>query len=276
MEKFIGRIYKLISSECKEVYIGSTIKTLKERLLSHRWSYTRYLNGTFAYLTAYEILKYVDVKIELLFEGEFNTKREMHRLEGEYIKNTENCINRCIMGFRKEYLNKYKQTHQDQIKEYREKNKDKQNAYNKEYYILNKDKIKAHLEKNKDQIKEKAKEYREKNIDKIKEKEKEYREKNIDTINEKKREHYRKNIDKILEKKREYDEKNKDKIKEYRLKNAETIREKTKAYREKNKEKIHAKVTCEICGFEYTLQHRTRHIKSQRHQEKIEVKEPNP
>jgi hypothetical protein len=47
-------------------------------------------------MTAFEILKYPDTTIDLLFEGDLNTKSDVFRLEGEHIQITENCINKQV------------------------------------------------------------------------------------------------------------------------------------------------------------------------------------
>ena len=94
----IGRIYKLVSDETDDIYIGSTIQTLERRESGHTWDYKRYGEGKQHYMSSYKVVKYRDMRIELIFEGEFESVKEMHRLEGEYIRNTANSINRCIAG----------------------------------------------------------------------------------------------------------------------------------------------------------------------------------
>ena len=39
-----------------------------------------------------------NISIELIYEGVFETKADMYRLEGEYMQVTENCINKHIAG----------------------------------------------------------------------------------------------------------------------------------------------------------------------------------
>ena len=102
----IGRIYKLTSSETYDVYIGSSVQTLDKRLTYHKHDYRRYLKGVQHYITSYEIVKYVDATIELIHEGEFANIKEMHKMEGEYIQKTENCVNRIIPGRTKKNIMK--------------------------------------------------------------------------------------------------------------------------------------------------------------------------
>ena len=105
---------------------------------------------------------------------------------------------------------------------------------------------KEYREANKDKNKVQCKEYREKNKDKIKE----YNEKNKDKIKVQCKEYYEKNKDKIKVQQKEYYEENKDKIKEYY---------------EENKGKLRQKFNCD-CGGKYTYEHKSRHIKSKKHQ----------
>ena len=83
---------------------------------------------------------------------------------------------------------------------------------------------------------------------------KEYYQENKEKLNEKHKEYRKKNIDKISEKNKEYHEKNKDKLKEQK-----------KKYREENKDKIKEKFNCG-CGGKYTHHHKSRHLKSIKHQ----------
>ena len=131
----IGRIYKLVSDETDDIYIGSTIQTLERRESGHTWDYKRYGEGKQHYMSSYKVVKYRDMRIELIFEGEFESVKEMHQLEGEYIRNTANSINRCIAG----------RSRQESDKEYRKNNKHKIQEKDKNYRENNKDKIKERM-----------------------------------------------------------------------------------------------------------------------------------
>ena len=113
-----GKIYKITSSETTDVYVGSTTQSLKTRFCGHRYNYTSYLKGHADYIKSYEVIKYVDAKIELLFEGRFNAVADLHRLEGEYILSTENCINKYVPGrTRSEKARAYTEANREKIKE---------------------------------------------------------------------------------------------------------------------------------------------------------------
>jgi predicted GIY-YIG superfamily endonuclease len=53
--QIFGRIYKIVSSETDDVYIGSTIRTLRERFKEHKERYNSYTMGK-KYTTSFEIM----------------------------------------------------------------------------------------------------------------------------------------------------------------------------------------------------------------------------
>jgi len=139
MNKYInGKIYKIVCNITDDVYIGSTIQTLKRRLKKHMAMDC----------ISKEIIKNGNYKIELIEDYPCNNKRELELREQYYIDNNK-CINiKNAYTDRKEYN-----------KEYRIKNKNKIKEYDKEYNIKNKDKKKEYYIKNKNNIKEYKKEY---------------------------------------------------------------------------------------------------------------------
>ena len=127
----LGKIYKIISDQTKDIYIGSTCEpTLARRIFQHRVGYKRFLNGKSNYVTSYEILKYDDAQIILLENWPCNNKDELHQRERYWIENTQNYVNKYIP---------YKSVDEkkDFFKNYYTQNK---KAYN-EYYKDNKKKI---------------------------------------------------------------------------------------------------------------------------------------
>jgi hypothetical protein len=162
---FIGRVYKLISSETPHVYVGSTRKSLVRRLRGHKNDYTCYVRRVYPYVSSYEVVKHADVKIELLFEGEFTSLKDLGRLEGEYIQATENCINKCIAGRTKKEWEQAKKEHRKEVaKRYYEANKEKILQQHKERFERDKEAINAaqrrsnvkYYQKNKDKFLEKV------------------------------------------------------------------------------------------------------------------------
>ena len=149
-ESIHGRIFKIVSSETDDVYVGSTTQTLKERFGQHRSYYNNYLNGKSKYVSSSAIMKYVDARIELLHEALFESIADLHRLEGQYMQTTDNCINRYIAG---RSSRQYRLDNADvllqQKKIYRARDPEKWKQYIKEYQDNNKDKIR---ERNKQPI----------------------------------------------------------------------------------------------------------------------------
>lgn len=155
----IGYVYCIRSHQTDQIYIGSTKQRLCNRIAKHRNHYKRYLNGKCNYITSFELLKHDDAYIEIISEHENLTKNELHKFEGETIRTTLNCVNRCIAG--------------RNVKQYYNDNKDKIITYKKQYRCDNKDKIserdKQYSLIHKDQKKEYDHQYRSKNKDKINE-----------------------------------------------------------------------------------------------------------
>ena len=98
MSQIIGRIYKIVSSECDGCYVGSTTKQLSTRFSDHKSSYKRYLSGKGGYYTSFEVLKFVDASVELIHEGVFDSRKDMEHLEGELIRTTPNAMNKNVAG----------------------------------------------------------------------------------------------------------------------------------------------------------------------------------
>jgi hypothetical protein len=91
----------------------------------HRSDYKNYLDGKHNYVSSYEILKHGDAYIELIYEGEFESKSEMQKREGQEIRET-NCVNKYIAGRTyQEWRNDNKETIAEQLHDYYEQNKPK-------------------------------------------------------------------------------------------------------------------------------------------------------
>jgi hypothetical protein len=215
-----GRIYKIISGQGDECYVGSTFQSLTYRWRDHKTCYKHYKQGKekVSYVASYDLFDKYGVDncaIILIKEYEVCDRRHMEAYEQLWI-NKLNCINKHS-AFR---ISKFA------IKQYYEQNKERK----KQYYEQNKDKCKEYYEQNKDKIKERKKQYHEQNKDKIKERKKQYHEQNKEKINQRKRERREQNKEVINQRKRERREQNK-----------EVIRQKDKQYYEQNKDKINQK-----------------------------------
>ncbi len=116
-----GKIYKLIDNKSNMIYIGSTCKSLEQRLKAHQQDYIRYKAGKQHFITSYKILANNDYKIELLKLHPCKNKKELDIEEGKLTKQFKesklNVVNRNIAG----------QNHIASCAQYRENNKNKIN-----------------------------------------------------------------------------------------------------------------------------------------------------
>ena len=81
-----GKIYAIRSYQTDKYYIGSTIQSLSERLTNHRSEYKKWVDCGFKSTTSCELFQHNDVYIELIENCDCNTKEELHRREGELIR----------------------------------------------------------------------------------------------------------------------------------------------------------------------------------------------
>jgi hypothetical protein len=137
-----GKIYKIISNETDDVYIGSTIQSLSVRLSGHRRDYKRYLGGTCAYMSSFDILKYNDAKIILIEECPCNSREQLLKIEQYKIDNMD-CINK-----RRAYRTNEQRI--EAVKQYQLNNLDKVREVNKlstaKWRKNNRDKINSKIE----------------------------------------------------------------------------------------------------------------------------------
>ena len=72
-----GKIYKIVDNTNGNIYVGSTIQELKERLRKHNLSYKLYLQGNTTYTSSFKILENNDYHTELLEDYPCNSKKEL-------------------------------------------------------------------------------------------------------------------------------------------------------------------------------------------------------
>ena len=168
-----GKIYCIWSYETDEIYIGSTCRTLKRRLQSHKSSYRGFLKKTkhSHYTSSYEILKYDNVEIGIIEEYPCNNKEELYRREGE-LQQQIKCVNKLIAGrTQKEWRILHRQELLDYGKKYRVEHKEelqkKRKIYVKKNENLMKEKRKEKYRENKNDMNKKSREYQKKNIEQI-------------------------------------------------------------------------------------------------------------
>lgn len=117
-----AKIYKIISNETNDIYIGSTTKQyLSQRMTAHKYDYKKYLGGKGNYIASFDILKYDDVKIVLLEAyPDCKTRDELHKYEQEWMDKLE-CVNRHRANRTEEYKKEY---NNNRMKKYYHNNKD--------------------------------------------------------------------------------------------------------------------------------------------------------
>ena len=179
-----GKIYTIRSHQTDKVYVGSTTQALSVRMGGHRADFKSYNKGVGNYVTSFELLKYDDAYIELIELYPCNSKVELDRGEGVYIRQMD-CVNKRIAG---RTSVEYYQDNKEQIKEYRaEYYQDNKEAF-REYYQDNKEKLteqqKQYYQDNKEKVNEYNKQYKQDNKEKLKEYYKQYNQKNKEKIAE--------------------------------------------------------------------------------------------
>ena len=133
-----GTIYKIHSPSRPNLgsYIGSTFLSLHRRMVIHRCAHRAFLLGRSGFCAVYRILGCsTDAVAEVLEEVEVDNRRELLRLEGEFIRNVPECVNVNIPG------RTCQERYQDNKDEYLEKARD--------YYRTNIEKKRTYYQKNK-------------------------------------------------------------------------------------------------------------------------------
>jgi hypothetical protein len=178
-----GKIYTIRSHQTENIYIGSTTQPLTKRLSKHKADYKRYnKNNNNKYYSSFKIVKYEDVYIELYELYPCNSNEELHKREGELIRELD-CVNKYIAGRTKKEYNEdnkedifikkkqYREDNKEKIsikkKEYRKNNKEKFKQTDKKYYEDNKEKSKQYYQDNKEKMLIKSKQYYQDNSEKI-------------------------------------------------------------------------------------------------------------
>jgi hypothetical protein len=168
-----AKIYSLRSFQTDDIYIGSTTQPLLTRLWKHRNSYKSWKEQKFSYMTSYEILKYDDCYIELIAECPCENKEQLHKKEGETIREMD-CVNKHIPGRTdSEYYQDNRVQLLEKNKKYVIEHKEEIAEYQHNYAIEHKEELKEYhdnyYQEHKEEHSKKAKEYRKNNSEKIKE-----------------------------------------------------------------------------------------------------------
>ena len=150
------------SHQTDKIYIGSTTQALSERFRNHKLNLLRYNENKYHYVTSFEIAKYEDCYIELIKICPCTNKEELHKIEGEEIRNHSNTVNKVIPArSKKEHYNDNKETIKLMATEYRQQHSEEINYKFKEYYYANQEhriqNSKTYAILNRDKLKEQQK-----------------------------------------------------------------------------------------------------------------------
>jgi len=200
-----GKIYCIRSPSTDKIYIGSTIEPyLSNRFGGHKRDFKHFLNGNKNNISSFELIKLGDAYIELLESFPCNSKLELHKREGELIReHRDMCVNKVIAGrSKKEWKIDNKEAVKKHYKTYCESNKEKMNKHSKQYYENNKETMNKHMKEYRINNKEKIQQYFIDNKETIKEQKKQYRNNNKEILNEKKKQNYEKNKEIIAQKRK--------------------------------------------------------------------------
>jgi hypothetical protein len=111
-----SKIYKIVDNSSDLIYIGSTCKTLEQRLKGHESNYKLFKAGKYHFITSFKILENNNYKIELIKNYPCISKKELELEEGKAIKqlksNGLNIINKITVG---QTQKEYKQNNKDKI-----------------------------------------------------------------------------------------------------------------------------------------------------------------
>lgn len=105
-----GKIYKIVCDELEECYVGSTRKTLEERLKNHYGCYKHWLITDTQYYTSFDILQYDSARIELVESYPCASKKDLLRREKYWIL-LLNTVNKKLPSHTKaEYRERYRES----------------------------------------------------------------------------------------------------------------------------------------------------------------------
>jgi hypothetical protein len=122
-----AKIYAIRAPGTDDIYYGSTVCALSQRLSMHRCLYKRYLQGKTNRCTSFSILERDGAYIELVEDYPCQNKEQLARREGEIIRNDPKSINRCVAG--------------RTPKEYKEDNSERVAQKAKEWYARNRERM---------------------------------------------------------------------------------------------------------------------------------------
>ena len=289
-----GVIYKIVNSINSEIYVGSSTSDLETRMIKHRSDAKQRpeISKFYKYMNELGIDNF---DIELVEEYPCESKEELRNREGEIIREIGTLNHRIENRTKQEYKQEWIDTNRERVNEQRRERRRNNPEKTKEENIKSREYKKKYAENHKEEIKAKTSQkvvcecgttytvgHKGEHMSSKKHlkllgiyDEEEYKQSKRYEQMKKSYEKNKGNIDqeKAKEYKKKHYENNKEKTsersKQNYQENKEVINEKNKIYREKHKEEIQAKnnkkCLCE-CGVSFTHSNKSRHLKSQHHQ----------
>jgi hypothetical protein len=150
-----GKIYKIVSNTDDELcYVGNTtLPLLCKRMVEHRSGYKRWKNGKNSYTSSYILFDKYGIEnchIELIEMFPCNSKDELTKKEGEYIRSLK-CVNKNIAGRTvKEWCEVNKKKLAEKAREYGKNNKETRAITTKKWRNNNPEAIKKYYEATRD------------------------------------------------------------------------------------------------------------------------------
>ncbi len=123
-----SKVYKIWSTLGNNIYVGSTTKQyLSQRMDKHRECYRQWKKTSERFITSFLIFDEYGLEncfIELLEAKECNSKDELRKIEGKYIRELE-CVNKVVAGrTRKEHYRENRDHIIEYANQYRIENKE--------------------------------------------------------------------------------------------------------------------------------------------------------
>lgn len=166
-----GKIYKLVSNVCDDVYVGSTTQSLAKRVGGHRGAYRKFLNGKYHWVTSFKLLEQGSVDIVLIENFPCSSKDELHARERHWIEKLD-CVNRCIPGRTDaEYRQDNREAIAERKKQYHQDNRESILEHKKQYRQANREAIRVqqsnYYQENREALCQRRANYRQENCEAI-------------------------------------------------------------------------------------------------------------
>ena len=211
-----AKIYKILNSSNDDVYVGSTIQSLSQRMAKHRSSIKHK-----PHYRLYQHMQKFGVDtfyIELIENYPCRSKDELRAKEGEWIRRIGTLNDKVAGRSGKDWYNEHREEHSAKCKEYRQNNLEAVKEKAKQFRLNNIDKIreydKQRYEGRKEGVKARVRKWKQDHEDYVKERSKEWREENRDRKREMDRQYREKNKDKLREQHKQWRERRKNELRE--------------------------------------------------------------